>query len=102
MTRGEGVQNPENFADVLYGWSLFQAPNHLLHGEGARLRDSVVDEHTFVAVRTRVSGRESQFRIEYEDRNHNQEKEDCCGHGSWHGDSRSHYRAGPWDSLCLA
>ena len=21
-TRGEGVQNPENFADVLYEWSL--------------------------------------------------------------------------------
>ena len=21
-TRGEGVQNPENFADVIYGWYL--------------------------------------------------------------------------------
>ena len=40
-TRGEGVQNPENFADVLYVWSLMyvelwfpgdtEKENHVFH-----------------------------------------------------------------------
>ena len=29
-TRGEGVQNPENFADVLYEWSLRLHHNKIL------------------------------------------------------------------------
>ena len=32
-TRGEGVQNPENFADVIYGWSLDVLDQRALQGE---------------------------------------------------------------------